>query len=133
MAKPAVSLAIDIGPSSQRRDTRRRRVSSPSAPKTAAEAVSATLGLALCGCGKVFLDKLHDDRPALFVFRKRLRAAREWNSIEAGLGHCQLDAAVDLLEPEKDERRRLPRVVDARVDGVGMPAERKEPLGLNPV
>src|ERR1700730_10185465 len=100
MGKPEVSLAIDIGPSSQSRETRRSRVSSPSAAKTRAEAaspgapstrflrdgvesgapstrflrdgVASPVAFELCSLAKMFLDQFHNHRPAAFVCREGL-------------------------------------------------------------
>src|SRR5439155_11138308 len=80
-AKPVVSPEIDIGPASQRRATRRSRVSSPNAANTEAE--SETAAFELRGLGKMLLDQGDDHRPALFVCRERLGAARQRDLIES--------------------------------------------------
>src|SRR4051812_40581828 len=78
MSKSAVSWVIDSGPSFDRRETRRRRVSSPSAAKTEAESVNSAIARALRGmCSQVFLDQGHDHGPPALVRGEGLRPARE--------------------------------------------------------
>src|SRR5262245_59693875 len=106
MAKPALSFTIDVGPSSQSRTTRRRRVSSPSAAKTNAELARSVFACALRCLTKVFLDQRHDHAPALYVCREGLRAPRQGDLIEARFGDGEHDAVVHVIEREHDERRR---------------------------
>src|SRR5580658_10800181 len=113
---PAVSFAMERGPSSHRRATSWSRVSSPNAANTGADAFddrAATLGR----MRQVFLDELRLGGPALVVHGKRLGAARDGDAIEAGLGDREQGAVRLLLEFEDDKRRRLAGVVRSRVDG----------------
>src|SRR5579863_3017179 len=95
MPKPAVSCVMEVGPPSQRRETRRKRISSPSAANSGAECTNSPFVLQLL-LGKVFLHERHYDIPALLVGLECLRAARQWDPIEAGFcdrkhhtfGHC---------------------------------------------
>src|SRR5580698_1172162 len=99
---------MDIGPSSHRRATSRKRVSSPSAANICAETPDAekpgadapapeprdrTLrgfpARALRLLDKVRLDQLHLLAPAALVRRERLRPARQRNLVEAGFGNRQ--------------------------------------------
>src|SRR5262245_66171506 len=109
MAKPSVSFAIDIGPPSHKRATRRRRVSSPSAAKSGAEPVNSTRVRALAVLGKILLNQLDLDGPAAFVRCESRGAALERDVVEPGLGDGQLDGAVHLFELEQDrsEERRV--------------------------
>src|SRR5688572_23214112 len=132
ISKPALSLAIDIGPSSQRRETRPSLVSSPRAAKSAAEPAIAAFALTLRALGKVLLDHLDHHRPALAVGGEGLGPPRKRDLIESRLRDGQHDAARRLRQAEDDERRRLARVVDARLDRVGMPAEREHVLRFDP-
>src|SRR5439155_25178564 len=65
--EPAVSLAMDIGPSSQRRETSRKRVFSPRAANRDAELFGSTVARELGRVDKVLLDQLHDHAPTLLV------------------------------------------------------------------
>src|SRR5262245_23966012 len=128
MSKSAVNWVIDSGPSFDRRETRRRRVSSPNAAKTDAESDSSAIARALAGMGQMFLDERNDHAPSFLVRAERLGAARERNAIEAGLDHGEQDAVYAVFQRERDQRRRLARVVDVLLMGEGMPAERKDAL-----
>src|SRR5262245_52681867 len=89
--KPRVSAVRDIGPSSQRRATRPRRVSSPSAANRRAEpsgGAAVTCGAGGCELpcpGKVLLEHAHHDHPASLVGCERFRPALQRDAIEAGL------------------------------------------------
>ena len=50
---------MDMGPLSQRRYTKRKRVLSPNAAKTAAETFGRAIGVALRILRKMFLDQLY--------------------------------------------------------------------------
>jgi hypothetical protein len=69
MGKPTASFVIDIGPSSDSRDTRRRRLSSPSAVKTGAVVLGRVV--------EIFRDKGDHHAPALLVRGERRRAPCE--------------------------------------------------------
>src|SRR5262245_21227119 len=127
MSKPPVSLAIDSGPSWQRRETRPSRVSSPNAAKIAAEPGMPAFALALRVLGKVLLDQLHLHRPAFFVLAECFRTARQGNLVETGLGHGQHDSSGGVVEREHDQRGRRLRGISFRLCA-RMPAERKQPL-----
>src|SRR5262245_42102537 len=106
MSKPAASFAIDSGPSSPRRETRPRRVRSPIAKKTSADAAMRGAPPRLCLTGKVFLDERHLHAPAGLVGGEGPGAALERNRVEARLDHGQEHAIGALLESEDDERGR---------------------------
>src|SRR5262249_10416875 len=108
IGKPAVSFEIDSGPSLDRRDTRRSRVSSPNAAKTAADSARSSLGPALRSLAKIRLDQLHHDRPALVVRHECLGPALERDAIEPRLADGQHGATRRLLERELDQGGRLP-------------------------
>ena len=78
---------------------------------------------ALCRIAQVPGEQLDHHAPPLLVRGEGLRAARERNPVEAGLGDGQLRAAARLLEDELDQRQWFARVVVVRVDAVGVPAE----------
>src|SRR5262249_26175683 len=91
-------------------ETSARRVSSPSAAKTAAccrrlAALASPLGR------DMFLDVLHLRRPTPIVHAERLGPAVGGNPVEARLGQAQQRAGGGLLEAELDQRWRLLRVV----------------------
>src|SRR5262249_21951340 len=134
MSKLLVSFTIDVGPSSLKRATRPNRVSSPRAKNTAADATIRAPAAALRRLpGKILLDERHLLRPATLVRRERLGAPLERDAVEAGFGDGQQDAARLVLQCELDQRRRLPRVVDAGLDGEWMPAKREESLRLDAI
>src|SRR5688500_2862102 len=70
-------------------------------------------------------------RPAHRVHLERLRTTRRRNRVEARLDDRQLRAARRVRERERDERRRLRRVVDLGIDRVRMPAEGEETLRIH--
>src|SRR5262249_24599799 len=70
--------------------------------------------------------------PPLGIHAERFGAAPGRNAVEAGLDDRELRPRRHLLEPELDERRRLLAVVALRIDRVGVPAEREQPLGIHP-
>src|SRR4029453_9555530 len=130
---PAVNLAIDSGPSPERRETRPSRVSSPNAAKIEAELASSAFAFTLLVLRKVLLDKGDDLRPAFFVRAEGLGAPLEGNPVEPRLRDRQQYAVVLLLERELDERRRFLRVVDARFHGIWVPTEREQAFGFDPL
>src|SRR5262245_58759181 len=105
MSKSAVSWVIDSGPSLDRRETRRSRVSSPNAAKTAAESASSAIARALAGIGQVFLDERHLHGPPTLVCRERLGTAGERNAIEARLGDGEQDAVGSVFKCEGNQGR----------------------------
>src|SRR5579859_5155976 len=115
---PAVSLLMDADPSSQRRETKRRRTVSPNAAKSGTEWSNSVPAIVLRCLRKVFLDELDDHAPAFFVALERLCAARERDSVEAGFGDGEHDAVGDFFQGEFDKRRGLVGVIDTRLDGV---------------
>src|SRR5436309_2506587 len=122
---------MDIGPSSQRRETSRRRVWSPRAAKMGAEPFGSTMALELLCMDEVLLDQLHYHAPTVLVCLERLCPARERDLIEAGLGDGKHDPARHLLQSKDDERRRLDRIVDAALNRERMPPEGEQPLGFH--
>src|SRR5258708_26419775 len=107
MPKTVVSLVMDAGPSSQRREINRKRVSSPKAAKSGAESSSFGTAFGLRCLGKVLLDQLHDHTPALLVGLEFLRPTRQRDLIEAGFGDGEHDAVCHFLKSEDDECRGL--------------------------
>src|SRR5262249_8336784 len=69
--------------------------------------------------------------PSALVGFERLGAAMQWNFVETGFGNRQENAGVFLLQFKSDERHGLFRVIDLGIDGVRMPFNRKNSLGLN--
>lgn len=86
MSKPVVSLVMDAGPSSQRRETSRKRVSSANAANSGAEPRNPGTAFGLRCLGKVLLDQLYDHTPALLVRFECLCPTSQWDLIEAGFG-----------------------------------------------
>src|SRR6266851_1730542 len=119
---------MDIGPSSLRRETSRKRVLSPRAAKRGAEFFGSTMALELRRVDKVLLEHLHYHGPTLFVCRESLRPARERDSIEAGLGDGQHDAVRHFLQSKDDECRWLDGIVDAELNSERMPPKGEQPL-----
>src|SRR6185295_8983720 len=119
---------MDCGPSAHSRATSRSRVRSPSAANTGAASVRLTALRRL----DMALDVARLLRPTPVVHPERLRAARRRDALEARLDDRESRALCHLLEAKLDQRRRLGRVVDLRVDRVRMPSVRKEPLGYDP-
>src|SRR5262249_48343541 len=70
-------------------------------------------------------------RPPVVVVGEHLRAPREGNRVEAGLGHRQPCPAGDRLERKGYCRARFSRVVDGWVDGAGIPLPRETPRRLH--
>ena len=96
--EPAVRLAMDIGPAAPRRETRRKRVVSPSAAKTEAALLPSATAMALGRrLRKVFLDKPGLHLPAAFVGLERLGSALQRNLIEPRLRNLQQNAARGFL------------------------------------
>jgi hypothetical protein len=69
--------------------------------------------------------------PPAIVCAERLRATRKWNAIKPGLGDREARSSIDFFEFENDKRRRLGRVVNIRLYGKRMPAEREEPRSFD--
>jgi hypothetical protein len=122
---------MDSGPASERRSTRRRRVSSPRAAKRRA----AVLGgeAALARIGDVPFDEGDDHSPASFVGGEGFGATGKRNAIEAGLGYGEQDAGGTFLELEDNESGGLRGIIDPGLDGIGMPAEGEQALLLHAV
>src|SRR5579862_9139412 len=87
--EPVANRVMDMGPSSQSRSTRRKRVWSPSAAKMGAAS--------LLSLGKVCLDQRHLYGPALLIARECLGAARERDLVEAGFSESQHHPVRQLL------------------------------------
>src|SRR5207244_1496762 len=117
MGPPAVSRAMESGPSELRRVTRRSRVSSPRAAKIGAAAARRLVPGAASGrSADIALDGLHLLGPALLVPPICIGAPRRRNGVEAGLGHGEQRAFLDVAELELHERGRLCGVVDPGLD-----------------
>src|SRR5262249_46503260 len=139
---PLVSLVIERGPASPSRVTMRSRVASPSAAKTGASSSSLTArdrditSSHRGGVGhltEILVDELRLNPPALRVGIEGFGAAVERNLIEARLRDRQHRAPRSLFELEDNECRRLLRVVDVRIDRIGMPSIGEQPLWLDTV
>ena len=70
-------------------------------------------------------------RPAAFVHPEGFLAAMGGDLVEAGLDEGQARAGADGFEPELDQGRLFLRVVDVRIDPVGMPGEGETPGRLD--
>src|SRR5678815_4251123 len=125
MSVPLVNRVIDSGSPPARRATSRKRVGSPSAAKI--RAGSSRSGASV----DILLDVPRLLLPATLVHTEGLRAAGEGDRVKAGLRNREPGTVGNLVQSELDECHRLVRVVRLRVDGVGMPAEREEPLRLD--
>src|SRR5690242_2026251 len=130
---PAVSLLMEADPCSQRRTTRRKRISSPRAANSATELSNSVSAIGLRFLRNVFLDELEDHAPTLLVGGEGFDAARGRNLVEAGFGHSEHDAVGYFFQGEFDERRRLFGIIYSRLSGIGVPAEGEQSLGLDPV
>src|SRR5262245_32374677 len=104
-----------------------RRVSSPSAAKTGALPRPAA---AVRARADMLRDVLQLLRPAAVVHAEGLGATSGRDAVEARLDQRQARARRRVFQAELDERGRLLRVVDLRVDRVGMPAVGEQALGL---
>src|SRR6185436_2670589 len=121
---------MDIGPSSQRRMTSRKRVSSPKAANRGAEP-RGSAAFELRRLGKILLNQRYHHCPTLFVGRERLRAARQRNLVEARFRDGQRDAISRFLQSENHQSCRPRGVVDAGLNSAGMPPEGEQLLGLH--
>src|SRR5215472_4758722 len=124
---------MEADPSSQRRTTSRKRIASPSAAKSGAEWTNSAPATGSRCLRKVFLDELDDHAPTLLVGGEGFCASLERDLVEAGFGDGEHDAAGNFFQREFDERCRLVRVIDARLNGVGMPAKREEAFAFDAV
>src|ERR1700760_3858895 len=116
---------MDKGPSSHKRNTRRRRVSSPSAANTGAESSGGAKAAELWRLSKVVPEHRHNYCPAFVVGTEGLRAAGQRNAVESGLGHREQNSVGGVLQDEFHQCSGLAGVIDRRVGGVGMPTEGK--------
>src|SRR5215472_3793655 len=130
---PAVSLLMETDPSSQRRTTSFNRTVSPKAAKSGTELSNSLSAMELAFLRKVFLDKLDDPTPTLFVGREDFHAARERDLVEAGFGHGEHDAVGNFFQCEFDERGGLVRIIDAGLNGIRVPAKREKAFGFDAV
>src|SRR5262245_19996569 len=122
--EPCANCEIERGDPATSVATRARRVASPRAAKTAARpSSSAALDM---GC-----DVRHLLAPAPLIHAVGLKAAVLGNGIEARFGDDEERPLALWLEPELDPSGRLRAVVDRGIDGIGMPGERKQTLGLH--
>jgi len=69
--------------------------------------------------------------PAAVVHAEGLVATVRRQLVEARFDDTQPGARRRLLQGEFDQRRRLSAVILLRVDGVGVPGEGEQPLGLH--
>src|SRR6266516_4147468 len=118
---PSLRRVIDSGPPADRRPSRRSRVASPNAANSGA-------ALPLLDILRELLDL---PGPPVVVHAECFGATRERDTIKPGLDNRERGAAVRILERELDQRRGLGRVVHGGVDGVGVPAIREVPLGVD--
>src|SRR4051794_13909636 len=114
---------MDAGPPLDSRETRRSRVSSPSAANT--EAGSRSLARA----GKVSSDVLELAGPARVVLPVRLGPATDGDLIEARLGDGESSALRNLFQLEYHQRHRL-GWIHVRI-ATRLPAPGKEPLRVH--
>src|SRR6185503_8880570 len=107
----------------------RSRVSSPNAANSGA--ASRTGGPAAVLALDMAADVANLRGPPVVIHAERLGTPVGGDLIEAGLDEREQRPIRGLLEAELDECRRLLRVIDGRVDGVRVPAEREPVLGLD--
>src|SRR5689334_9267062 len=121
---PSVRRAIDCGPFSDRRATRRKRVSSPSAANTGT--ASRTAAADSLPLRDIALDVLDLLAPAFVVHLERLGTARERHLVEAGFDDGEHRPLRRLFQLKLDQRHRFARSVDGGIDVVRMPPKRQE-------
>src|SRR6185369_3212619 len=97
---PSVRRAIDIGQSTDKRATRRRRVWSPRAAKIKAVFFSPRRALGLGCLADIALDRFHLRSPTLVVAAIRVKAASQRNSVETRFDDAEQGAVGGLLEFE---------------------------------
>ncbi len=116
---------MDVGPSLHSLDSSRRRVSCPNAAKIGAERKNPATAFGLCCLRKIRPNQLEDRGPSSLVRRECFCAPFEWDSIEARLVDSQHRAFAHLFECEDHQCRGFLGIIDARLDPVRMPPERK--------
>src|ERR1700733_7245378 len=77
------------------------------------------------------LDVLHLLSPAPVIHAECFNPAVAGDLVKAGLREQKQCAALGLLQPEFEERRRLLRVIDLGIDGIRMPGKGKKPFRLH--
>src|SRR5262245_1779366 len=120
---------MDCGVPRLKRSSTESRVASPSAAKAAARLFKAVERLG--GIREKPFDIVHLDCPAALVHAERLVATVGGQFVEARLDDTQARPALGRLKHELDQRRRLLGIILARLDRVGVPGEREQPLGLD--
>src|SRR5437879_7580906 len=128
---PSLRRVIESGPPADRRPSRRSRVASPSAANNGTAPGGGSCSATALRLGDIPREVLDFAVPPVVVHAERFGATRERDAIKPGLDNGECGAALRLLERELDQRRGLGRVVDGRVDGVGVPAIREVPLRVD--
>src|SRR3979409_1199639 len=126
---PDVRREIDCGSPVVSLASNPRRVSSPRAAKTDALVLKAAALLRLMF--DMPRDVLDLGRPAAFVHAEGLVAAVRRQLVEARFDDAQPRAGCRLLPGEFDQRRAVAVVVLLGIDGIGVPGEGEQPLGLH--
>jgi hypothetical protein len=65
---------------------------------------------------EILADRAHLFSPTFVVHRERFRPARERHAVEARLDDLQQRARANLTQGERNQRRLLFRIIDARLD-----------------
>src|SRR3954451_11701993 len=98
-------MAVVSGPLEESRESRRSRVSSPSAAKSGA--ASRAREAATASARDMALDVLHLSGPSTLVHPEGLGAALDRDPVESRLGDGELGPVRRVFEPEFHERCRL--------------------------
>jgi len=69
--------------------------------------------------------------PAAVIHAERFEPALARKLVETRLDDSQQSPCQGALQGELDERRRLVGVILVRIDRIGIPGEREQPLGLH--
>src|ERR1700728_5001526 len=123
---PSVSSAIEYRCPLHNLESSESRVSSPSAAKIAAFA-RALLGR----FSGIDLNVFHLLRPPTIVPEQRLGAPLGGNLVKARLRYREQSPTRSGLQAELNQRGLLLRIIDFRVDRIGMPGKREERLRLD--
>src|SRR5215470_4530210 len=125
---PCASCEIERGECATSALTSNRRVSSPSAANTwACSPVPPRLG---CG-SDMTLDVRQLRAPTALVHPDCLKATLLGDGVKTGFGDEQPVARRNRLKPEFDGGGGLLAVIDGRIHGIGVPAEREQALRLH--
>src|SRR2546421_2051930 len=126
---PAVRREMDCGTPLHSLPSTDKRASSPRAANTVAGVFSASNRLLrMFDMPRDVSDLL---APTAVIHAEGLEPAIAWDLVETRLDDAQRSPRQDALQCKLDERRRLTGIILARIDCVGVPGEREQPLGLH--